>query len=129
MVLYPQQVHPIAICGCFSRLHCDVTFINEADLQNFGPVDMGIAGWPCQGHTRARTCQCLEDPRSTLFWDLMQWWFSHQSFFTRYIFDNVPLLGNFWDKVLEGGHYVRQHLSNSNFVHAASIGSYAYQPR
>ena len=123
MVLYPQQLLPTAICGCFSRLSRDVTFISEADLRHLGPVDMVIAGWPCQSHSRAGADQGLEDPRSSLFWDLirlMQWWFS---------FKNVPLLGDSHDKVLESGHYVRQHFGNPIFMDAAKIGSYAHWPR
>jgi hypothetical protein len=34
MVLYPQQLHPTAIHGCFSRLPRDVTLISEADLRH-----------------------------------------------------------------------------------------------
>ena len=132
MVLYPQQLHPTAICGCFSRLPHDVTFISEADLRHLGPVDMVIAGWPCQGHSRAGAGRGLEDPRSSLFWNLirlMQWWFIHQPTPLGYIFENVPLLGDSRDKVLEGGHYVRQHLGDLIFVDAASIGSYAHRHR
>ena len=47
MVLYPQQLPPTAIRGCFLRLPCDVTLISEADLRHLGLVDMVIAGWPC----------------------------------------------------------------------------------
>ena len=53
MVLYPHQLHPTAIHGCFSRLPRDVTLISNINLRNLGPVDMVIAGWPCQGHSRA----------------------------------------------------------------------------
>ena len=67
MVLYPQQLPPTAIHGCFSRLPRDVTLISEADLRHLGPVDMVIAGWPCQGHSRAGAGRGLEDPRSSLF--------------------------------------------------------------
>ena len=59
----------------------------------------------------------------------MQWWFTHQPTLPGYIFENVPLLGDSRDKVLEGGHYVRQHLGDPIFVDAASIGSYAHRPR
>jgi hypothetical protein len=44
MLLYPQQLHPIVIRGCFSRLPHDVTIISEADLRYLGLVDMVIAG-------------------------------------------------------------------------------------
>jgi hypothetical protein len=131
MVLYPQQLYPTAIHGCFSRLPRDVTLISEADLRHLGPVDIVIAGWPCQGHSRAGAGGRLEDPRSSLFWDLirlMQWWYFHQSSPPAYIFENVPVLGDSRDKVLAGDHYVRQHLGDPIFVDAASIGSYAHRP-
>jgi site-specific DNA-cytosine methylase len=51
MLLYPQQLHPTAIRGCFSCLPRDVTLISEADLRHLGPMDMVIADWPCQGHS------------------------------------------------------------------------------
>ena len=110
MVLYPHQLHSIAIHGCFARLPCDVTLISEADLRHLGPMDMVIAGWPCQGHLRARAGGRLEDLMSSLFWDhirLMQWWYSLQSFPLGYIFENIPLLGDSRKKVLEGDHYIR----------------------
>ena len=47
MLLYPQQLHPIAIRRCLARLLRDVTLISEADLQRLGPLDMMIMGWPC----------------------------------------------------------------------------------
>ena len=67
MVLYPHQLHPTAIRGCFTRLLRDITLINEADLRHLGQVDMVIAGWPCLGHSLAGAGRGLEDPRSSLF--------------------------------------------------------------
>ena len=115
MVLDPQQLPPTAICGCF--------------LQHLHLMDMVIARWPCQGHSCVGVGRGLEDPMSNLFWDLiclMQWWFSHQPSPSWYIFKNVPLLGDPQDRVLEGGHYVRQHLGDPIFVDATSIGSYVH---
>ena len=59
----------------------------------------------------------------------MQWWFSHQSSPPGYIFENVPLLGDSQDKVLEGRHYVCQHLGDPIFVDAVNLGFYAHWPR
>ena len=75
---------------------------------------------------------CWGRPRFSLFWDLirlMEWWFSHQPSLLGYIFEKVSLLEDSRDKVLEGGHYVRQHLGDPIFVDATSIGSYAHRPR
>ena len=132
MVLYPHQIHPTAIRGCFVHLCRDVTLISEADLQHLDLVDIVIAGWSCQGHSRVRPGWGLEDPRSILFWDLirlMQWWFAHQPSPPRYIFENVLLLGDSPDKVLEGQHCVCQYLGDPIIVDAANLGSYAHWPR
>jgi hypothetical protein len=59
----------------------------------------------------------------------MQWWYSHQSSPPTYIFENVPMLEDSRDKVLEGDHYVRQHLGDPIFVDVASLGSYAHRPQ
>ena len=69
MVLYPQQLDPTAIRGSFSHLLCDVTLVSEANLRRLGPVDLVIAGWPCQGHSRAAACQGLDDTISSFFGD------------------------------------------------------------
>ena len=132
MVLYPQQLLPTTIRGCFGRLPRDITLISEEDLRMLGPMDLVIAGWPCQGHSRAGAGRGLEDPRSSLFWDLirlMQWWFVHQPSPPGYILENVPLLGDSRAKVLEGRHYVCQHLGDPIFVDAAGLGSYSHRPR
>ena len=47
MGLYPHQLHPSAVRGCFTRLPRDVPLISEANLRQLGRVDMVIAGWPC----------------------------------------------------------------------------------
>ena len=53
MVLYPEQLDSTAICGCFAHVFCDVKLISEANLQSLGPMNLVIARWPCQGHSRA----------------------------------------------------------------------------
>jgi hypothetical protein len=55
----------------------------------------------------------------------MQWWFAHQPSLLGYIFENVPMLGYFLNKVLECQHYVWKHLGN--FVDAVSFGSSSHR--
>jgi hypothetical protein len=59
----------------------------------------------------------------------MQWWFVHQPFLLGYILKNVPLLEVSWDKVLEGKHYVCQHLENPIFedVRRLGLNSHCFQ--
>jgi hypothetical protein len=36
-----------------------------------GPIDLVIAGWPCQGHTRVSRGEGLHDPQSCMFAGVM----------------------------------------------------------
>jgi len=106
--------------------------ISEDDLRLLGHVDLIIAGWPCQGHSRAGSGRGLDDPRSGLFADLLQliqWWSTHQSTPPGYIFENVPPLGDTRTKVREDSTYIHHLLGPPTFVDAAALGSYAHRPR
>ena len=95
-------------------------------------MDMLIAGWPCKGHSRAGADRGLEDSKSRLFWDLirlMQWWFAHQPSSPGLIFENVHFSGDSRNKMLEGQHYICQHLGDTIFVDAASLGFYSHRPQ
>ena len=130
--LYPEQLPPSAIRGCFGKLPRDVTLISDDDLRRLGHVDLIIAGWPCQGHSRAGSGRGLDDPRSGLFADLLrliQWWSTHQSTPPGYIFENVPPLGDTRTKVREDSAYIHHLLGPPTFVDAAAMGSYAHRPR
>ena len=132
LALYPEQLPPSAIHGCFGKLPRDVTLVSDDDLRRVGHVDLVIAGWPCQGHSRAGSGRGLDDPRSGLFADLLrllQWWMTHQSTPPGYIFENVPPLGDTRVKVLEDGAYIHLLLGPPTFVDAAALGSYAHRPR
>ena len=59
----------------------------------------------------------------------MQWWYAHQPSPPSYIFKNIPLLGDSRNKVLEGRHYVCQHLGDPIFVDATCLCSYSHRPR
>jgi hypothetical protein len=132
LALYPEQLPPSAIHGCFGKLPRDVTLISDDDLRRLGHVDLVIAGWPCQGHSRAGGGRGLDDPRSGLFADLLrliQWWFTHQATPPGYIFENVPPLGDIRPKVRQDGAYIHHLLGPPTFVDAAAMGSFAHRPR
>ena len=40
------------------------------DLARFGPIDLVIAGWPCQGHTWVGRGEGLHDPMSHVLGDV-----------------------------------------------------------
>ena len=93
---YPRQLPTSAVQGCMSQLPGDISFIGEEDLQRLGRVDLVMAGWPCQGHSRAGLGKGLQDPRLGLFWELLRllrWWQRMQATPVGYILENVPPLG------------------------------------
>ena len=62
MVLYPQQLHPIVIHECFSRIPRNVTLISEADLRygsgEYGDCGMAMSGpFTCWSRRRTRESQ------------------------------------------------------------------------
>ena len=63
LALYPEQLPPSAIRGCFGKLPRTMTLVSEDDLRRLGHEDLVIVGWPCQGHSRAGSGRGLDDPR------------------------------------------------------------------
>jgi site-specific DNA-cytosine methylase len=39
----------------------NITLLRAQDLAKVGPIDLVIAGWPCQGHTRVGRGEGLRD--------------------------------------------------------------------
>lgn len=68
---YPRQLCVNAIQGSMLRNPIDIALIGYKDLKRLGRVDLVVAGWLCQGHSRAGLGQRLHDPRSGLFWELL----------------------------------------------------------
>jgi hypothetical protein len=54
------------------RLPQDIRLVSEANLRDLGPVDLVVAGWPCQGNSAAGEGQGLDDHRTGLFSELMR---------------------------------------------------------
>ena len=129
---YPRQLSASAIQGCMSRIPTDIALIGYEDLKRLGRVDLVVAGWPCQGHSRAGLGQGLQDPRSGLFWELLRllrWWQCNQATPIAYIFENVPPMGIVNAQVHNDAHVVCQYLGKPVVVDAAALGSYAHRLR
>ena len=115
-----------------SRLPADIALIDQEGLQRLGRVDLVIAGWPCQGHSRAGSGLGLQDPRSALFWELLRllrWWQCTQVTPVAYIFENVPPLGLVSAQIQDDAQEVCLHLGDPVTVDAAALGSYAHRLR
>ena len=50
----------------------DIRHVSEAVLRQMEPVDLIVAGWECQGHSRAGAGRGLGDDRSGLFWEMIR---------------------------------------------------------
>ena len=129
---YPRQLPASDVQGCMSRLPGDISLIGEEDLQRLGRVDLVMAGWPCQGHSRAGLEKGLQDPRSGLFWELLRllrWWQRMQATPVGYILENVPPLGIVDPQVQADAQLVCRYLGKPVAVDAAALGSYAHRLR
>ncbi len=71
----------------------DIALLGAQDLVRVGPIDLVIARWPCQGHTRVGRGEGLHDLRSRMFWEMLQVLHhlqTHQVCVPAYILENVP---------------------------------------
>jgi len=68
---YPELLPRSAIQGYQWALPSDIALLGAQDLARVGPINLVIAGWPCQGHTRAGRGEGLRDPRSCMFWEML----------------------------------------------------------
>jgi hypothetical protein len=54
------------------RLPQDIQLVGAEQLEALGPIDLVVAGWPCQGSSAAGKGRGLDDDRSGLFTELVQ---------------------------------------------------------
>lgn len=128
---FPSLLPPSAIAQSLSALPQNVESITEDALHALGPVDLVIAGWPCQGHSQASGHgKGLEHEQSRLFWillKLLSWWQTHQSRPLGYVLENVhPLSNPIGQRDLQ---IIRHFVGMEICVDAASVGSYAHRLR
>jgi hypothetical protein len=69
---FPKTVANKARAQLHHRLPQDICLVSAEHLRELGPVDLVVAGWPCQGSSAAGTGQGLDDARSGLFTELMR---------------------------------------------------------
>ncbi len=91
-----------------------------------------IARWPCEGHTRAGRGEGLCDPRSRMFWEMLQvlrHLQTHQARAPTYILENVPLLGDTRSHVMVNVHEIRSWIGLASLLDATKVGSRAHHPQ
>ncbi|OAE21291.1 hypothetical protein AXG93_868s1290 [Marchantia polymorpha subsp. ruderalis] len=110
MQRFPLLLPRSAVRGYQKALPADISLLGAPDLDRVGHIDLVIAGWPCQGHTRAGHGAGLHDPRSRMFWEMLRVLRHLQEQQTRspaYILENVPLLGDTRAQLMASVHEVR----------------------
>ena len=70
--LYSNLLPIEATLVSFTTLAQDVLLIEEDQLRAHGPMDVMIAGWPCQGLSMARNQNGLQDKQSACFHELIR---------------------------------------------------------
>jgi len=96
-----------------------------------GPIDLVITRWSCQGHTRVGRGEGLHDPRSRMFWEMLQVLChlqTHQVHAPMYILENVPLLGDTRFHVMVSVHEIQSWIGPVVLFDATRVGSCAHCP-
>ncbi len=110
----------------------NIALLGAQDLARMGPIDLVITRWPCQGHTRAGRGEGLHDPRSHMFWEMLQLLRhlqTHQVRAPADILKNVPLLGDIRSHVMASVHEIRSWIGQAVLLDAAKVRSRAHRPR
>jgi hypothetical protein len=129
---YPELLPRSAIRGYQRALPLDIALLGAHDIAKVGPIDLVIAGWPCQGHTRAGRGEGLHDLRSHMFWEMLQvlrHLQTHQVRVPAYILENVPLLGDIRSHVVASVHEIRSWIGPAVLLDVVRVGSHAHHPR
>jgi site-specific DNA-cytosine methylase len=69
---FPQQFATIAWKVSFTFLPSDIQLIEKKHMELFGPMDLIISGWECQGFSMTRFGESLSDTRFGLFTDMVR---------------------------------------------------------
>jgi site-specific DNA-cytosine methylase len=95
-------------------------------------MDLGIAGWPCQGMFMAGNQNGLQDGRSSRFYNMVRVIHYLQTSQRRppaYIVENVPVVSSSRSRMLESMHKIHGILGVTVLIDAAAVGSRAHHPR
>lgn len=69
---FPDRLSRKAGARLHHLLPQDIRLVTKEQLRELGPIDIVIAGWPCQGSSAAGAGRGLDNERSGLFLDLLR---------------------------------------------------------
>jgi hypothetical protein len=128
---YPELLLRSVIRGYQWALPLDIALLGVQDLARVGPINLVIARWPCQGHTRAGRGEGLRDPRSRMFWEILRVLChlqTHQARVLAYILENVLLSGDTRSHVMASVHQIRSWIGPTVLLDVMKVGSRAHRP-
>jgi site-specific DNA-cytosine methylase len=97
-------------------------------MELFGPMDLIISSWECQGFSAAGFREGLNDTRSGLFTDMVQLiaWAQSISPTLGYVIENIPSQLDQRKKVQEHYMFVKHYLGESLLFNVTQYCSYAH---
>ncbi|CAI7904587.1 unnamed protein product [Closterium sp. NIES-54] len=128
---YPDQMWEDALpYESESEVH-DVRDISERVMESWGQIDLIIAGWECQGYSRAGEGLGMEDARGASFRDLRQVleMVEQRQGEVAYIMENVDLAEDKREPVKRAFEEIVGVLGRGVPADAAQLGSRAHRPR
>ena len=129
---YPELLSREATRASFTALAADISLVSDTQLRAHGPIDLVIAGWPCQGLSMAGNQNGLHDKRSALFQELVRILHTLQVVQVNgpgYIIENVPVMSESRERNLTSVKKIEAILGPSVFIDAAKVGSRAHRAR
>ena len=132
---FPGRVEKEALGQLHNALPQDVQLVSEAHLEALGPIDLVVAGWPCQGSSAAGRGMGLDDARSGLVGELLRLLTTMQRLHRRwgqqlaYVVEHVAAGFDRRPKVREHFAAVRGLLGPEVVIDAAQLGSRAHRLR
>lgn len=132
---FPDRCRPGAAAQLHHRLPQDIRLVSSEHLQALGPIDLVVAGWPCQGNSAAGGGAGLDDRRSGLLAELIRVLQTLQALHARwrhpmgYLVEHVAAGTDRRPKVREHYAAARGLLGPEILVDAAQLGSRAHRLR
>jgi hypothetical protein len=132
---FPATVGQKAGAQLHHHLPQDIRLVSQTHLHDLGPIDLVVAGWPCQGNSADGEGQGLDDPRSGLFSELLRVLNAMQDLHQRwgrtlgYLIEHVAVGNDRRPKVREHFDALRGLLGPEVVLDAALVGSRAHRLR
>ncbi|CAI7782159.1 unnamed protein product [Closterium sp. NIES-53] len=100
-------------------------------MEAWGPIDLVVAGWECQGYSRAGDGRGMEDPRGASFWDLTRVLrlIRKREREVVFILENFDMADDRRELVRRAYEEITEELGRGVLIDAAQLGSRAHRPR